>query len=182
MDRTARGRQDQGDRCLGRARGSTAAGRRYRAARTRGRLARRSGDPGPRAIPDPRIRGPLYPDRAGLSHHRRFPILRARRNPRSARLSARHRTTCRRSRLRADLQPAQARARRQDARRHAAPREAHGHAARRRVDRFVRQRRIAGPRAQYAQEPAPAVSAVARGCTEGVACQSASAGRDRERL
>jgi hypothetical protein len=44
--------------------------------------------PRARAVPDPRVRGPLHPDRPALPHRRRLPFLRARRNPRRARLSA----------------------------------------------------------------------------------------------
>ena len=79
----------------------------------RGGRARRRRDPGPRPVPDPRVRGPLHRDRPALPDRRRLPLLRARRDPRRARLSARHRPAGRRPRLRADRQLAQARPRRQ---------------------------------------------------------------------
>ncbi len=65
----------------------------------RGPSARRDRHPGARLVPDARIRRPLHPARPALSRHRRPAVLRARRNPRCARLSARHRAAGRRSRV-----------------------------------------------------------------------------------
>ena len=69
-------------------------------------------DSGARLVPDARIRGPLRHARPALPRDRRPAILRARRNPRRTRLSARRQFAGRRSRLRAHRQCAQARARR----------------------------------------------------------------------
>ena len=55
--------------------------------RTR-RLARRHRHPRPRPVPDPRIRRAIHRDRPALPDHRRFSLLRARRDPRRDRLSA----------------------------------------------------------------------------------------------
>ena len=52
--------------------------------------ARRDRDPGARLVPDARVRRPLRHARPALSRDRRPALLRARRNPRRARLSARH--------------------------------------------------------------------------------------------
>ena len=68
------------------------------------RPARRLRDPRPRPVPDPRVRGPVHRHRPALPDRRRLPLLRARRDPRRARLSARHRPARRRPRLRADRQ------------------------------------------------------------------------------
>ena len=54
-----------------------------------GHRARRDRDPGARLVPDARIRRALHHARPALSRHRRPALLRARRNPRRARLSAR---------------------------------------------------------------------------------------------
>jgi hypothetical protein len=60
---------------VGRARGSAPRGRGDRAPGARGLPARPRGDPGARAVPDARVRRPLHPDRPGLSHRRRLPLL-----------------------------------------------------------------------------------------------------------
>ncbi len=74
-----------------------------------GHAAQRHRDPGARLVPDARIRRPLRHARPELPRHRRPALLRARRNPRRARLSARRQFAGRRSRLRAHRQCAQAR-------------------------------------------------------------------------
>ena len=71
--------------------------------------AQRDRHPGARLVPDARIRGPLRHARPALPGDRRPALLRARRNPRRARLSARGQFAGRRSRLRAHRQRAQAR-------------------------------------------------------------------------
>jgi DNA helicase-2/ATP-dependent DNA helicase PcrA len=45
-------------------------------------------NPRARAVPDPRVRGPVHHHRPALSDRRRLPLLRTRRNPRCAGLSA----------------------------------------------------------------------------------------------
>ena len=73
--------------------------------------AQRDRDFGARLVPDARIRGPLRHARPAVPGDRRPALLRARRNPRRARLSARGPFAGRRSRLRAHRQRAQARLR-----------------------------------------------------------------------
>ena len=79
----------------------------------RGGIARRHRDPRPRPVPDPRVRGTVHRDRPRLPDRRRLPLLRARRNPRRARLPPPGRPAGRRPRLRPDRQRPQARPRRQ---------------------------------------------------------------------
>ena len=123
--------KDAVDRARRRARRSASSGcgtdRRRRAAsatrsrrrrRPRRRAARRCRDPRARTVPDARAGGSLHRDRPALSHRRRLPLLRARRNPRRARLSAASiNEPAGRSRVRADRQRSQARPRRQGGRR-----------------------------------------------------------------
>ncbi len=73
---------------------------------------RRDRDPGPRLVPDARVRRPLRHARPALSRDRRAALLRARRNPRRHGLSPRHPLADRRPRLRAHRQHAEARPRR----------------------------------------------------------------------
>ena len=80
-----------------------------------GHRAQRDRHPGARLVPDARIRRPLRHARPALPRDRRPALLRARRNPRRAGLSARGQFAGRRSRLRAHRQRAQARAGRRHA-------------------------------------------------------------------
>ena len=124
------------------------------AAQRAGDLARRHRDPGARLVPDARVRRALHRDRRALPHRRRPALLRARRNPRRARLSAHRRAARRRSRLRAHLQHAAPRPRRGDAGAAARRRARRGKLADARRARADRDRRTEGEAA-----PGPARSA-----------------------
>ena len=103
--------------------------RRSRQLQRGGHVARRDRDPGARLVPDARVRGPLRHARPALPRDRRPALLRARRDPRRAGLSARHQLAGRRPRLRAHRQRAQARARRRHRPDAARPRAQAAHAA-----------------------------------------------------
>ena len=103
------GREGRGHRRLGLARRRRARSARRSSscsAAAASAFARRDRDPGARLVPDARVRGPLHHPRPALPGDRRPALLRARRDPRRARLSAPGQPAGRRPRLRAHRQHA----------------------------------------------------------------------------
>ena len=87
--RGRRRREGHRHRLLGFGRGSPRHRRRDRGAAARRREPQRDRDPGARLVPDARVRRSFRHARPALSRDRRSAVLRARRNPRRAGLSAR---------------------------------------------------------------------------------------------
>ena len=116
--------------------------------------AQRDRHPGARLVPDARIRRSFRHAWPALSRHRRPALLRARRNPRRARLSARDQFAGRRSRLRAHRQCAEARARRRHRAAPARSRPQAPRAADRSRARHRRDRRAQAEAARRAARPA----------------------------
>ena len=130
------------------------------------------------SLPDARVRRPLRHARPALSRDRRPALLRARRNPRRAGVSARHPLADRRPRLRAHRQRAQARPRRRHHPDAARPRAQAAHAADRSRARGRRDRRAEAQAAQRAPHRDRQLRPLAR--AEGHAAAQ-RAGRDRAR-
>ena len=147
-----------------------------------GRQAQRDRDPGARLLPDARVRRPLRHARPALSRDRRPALLRARRNPRRAGLSARHQFAGRRSRLRAHRQCAQARPRRRHRADAARPRPQAPHPAVRGGARGGRDRRAEAEGARILARRRRPVRPLARAARGHRAYRSRPDRARRERL
>ena len=134
--------------------------------------AQRDRHPGARLVPDARVRRPLRHARPALSRDRRPAVLRARRNPRCAGLSARGQFAGRRSRLRAHRQCAEARPRRRHRAAAARPRPQAPRAADRSGARRDRDRRAEAEAARRAARRARTRSTA--GASSATPCRTTS--------